>query len=146
MVTRGARWVDGRSSHPLLGTWHMMLTRCYDPRHNGFKYYGARGITVCDQWRADFWTFVRDVGERPEGHTLDRIDPDGNYEPGNVRWATADEQRANRRPITPRTHCLRDHEFTPENTYVRPDDGRRMCKACQRLRVTQPQHPRKETV
>lgn len=127
------QWVDGRSAHPLLGTWHMMIARCENPNHNSYRYYGARGVSVCPRWRADFWAFVADVGERPAGCTLDRIDPEGDYEPGNVRWATPHEQRVNRRPAEPRTHCKRNHEFTPANTYVR-SDGRRMCVKCQRER------------
>lgn len=125
---------DGRSAHPLLGTWHMMRARCENTAHVSFPYYGGRGIAVCERWRADFWSFVADVGPRPTGSTLDRINPDGDYEPDNVRWADAHEQRVNRRATTPRTHCKRGHEFTPENTYLRPDDGRRVCRTCQKQR------------
>lgn len=93
-----ARWRDGRRSHPLYATWHNMIRRCHDLEHLSYPNYGQRGITVCREWRNDFWVFVAAVGSRPDGHTLDRIDNDGNYEPGNVRWATASEQRANQRP------------------------------------------------
>lgn len=73
-----------------------MVDRCTNPKHGYYEYYGARGITVCDRWR-NYENFLADMGERPEGTTLDRIDNDGNYEPGNCRWATWDEQGANKR-------------------------------------------------
>lgn len=73
-----------------------MIARCTDPRVNGFAYYGGRGIAVCERW-ASFENFLADMGGRPEGKTLDRIDNDRGYEPINCRWATNAEQRANRR-------------------------------------------------
>lgn len=88
---------DGKRRTPTYYTWQKMRERCNDPKHIAFRYYGARGIKVCDRWQTSFDAFLSDVGDRPEGRTLDRINPDGNYEPGNVRWATAKEQQANRR-------------------------------------------------
>lgn len=81
--------------------WIMMRKRCTDEKHVAFKHYGGRGIKVCDAWFAwetGFELFLADMGARPsKGHSLDRIEVDGNYEPGNVRWATAKEQAANTR-------------------------------------------------
>jgi len=68
-----------------------------NPNAPKFDLYGGRGITVCQEWLHDFARFYRDLGPRPEGTTLDRIDPDGNYEPGNCRWADAFVQNQNRR-------------------------------------------------
>lgn len=89
-------WRGGVSTHPLYEAYQGMLARCHRPTHHKYPSYGGRGITVCDRWR-DFASFHADMGDRPEGRTLDRINNDGNYEPGNCRWATAQQQRHNRR-------------------------------------------------
>jgi hypothetical protein len=85
--------------HPLYSVWAGMIQRCTNPKAKKWARYGGRGIRVCERWRNDFAAFVADLAPKPSpGHSLDRKDNDGNYEPGNVRWATAHEQRINQRP------------------------------------------------
>ncbi len=110
-------------------SWCAMIQRTTNTSNPGYIKYGARGITVCDRWQK-FEHFFADMGPRPEGRTLDRIDNDGNYEPGNCRWATVLEQNNNRRARRRLTHCGRDHELTPENTYIAPRTGDRTCRKC----------------
>lgn len=85
------------TKHPLYLTWKGMIQRCTAPGNPAYKNYGGRGIKVCEKWLNDPWAFFADVGERPPGTSLDRIDNNGHYEPGNVRWRTKREQAWNMR-------------------------------------------------
>lgn len=103
----GRTWGKGRLTNgytigdtkPLYHLWHTMRQRCSNPKHKSYKHYGGRGISVDERWD-DFGNFLEDMGMKPDGMSLNRIDNDGNYEPGNVRWATPAEQTANRRGAT----------------------------------------------
>lgn len=88
----GAARKNSRTYH----IWKTMRQRVMNPNCYDYKYYGARGIKVCDRWN-DYLLFLADMGEKPEGKSLDRIDNDGNYEPSNCRWVTQKEQIQNSR-------------------------------------------------
>lgn len=91
----------GLKYHYLYQTWASMKNRCYNSNHNDYKWYGAKGVTVCDEWLHDPAAFINfletNLGPKPAGHSLDRIDPFGNYEPSNVRWASFKDQCRNQR-------------------------------------------------
>lgn len=92
---------------PEYRAWCSMITRCTNQNREKWNNYGGRGISVCKRWRDSFSAFLADVGPRPSSaHSLDRINNDGDYEPGNVRWATAVQQANNRRPRSSRRRVI----------------------------------------
>jgi len=86
----------GRKTTREYQSWSGAKKRCCDPKNDKYSIYGARGISICDRWKDSFENFFLDMGACPPGHSIDRINNDGNYEPGNCRWATAKEQVRNR--------------------------------------------------
>lgn len=78
-------------------TWKEMRQRCLNPKSDHWKWYGAKDVKICQRWLDSFPDFLKDMGERPEGQSLDRINPFGDYEPSNCRWATQKEQMNNTR-------------------------------------------------
>lgn len=86
----------GQSRSRTYWVWNSIQQRCFNPKHIGFKYYGGRGITVCNKWRK-FTGFYSDMGDAPDDLTIDRINNDGNYEPGNCRWTDRTTQESNKR-------------------------------------------------
>lgn len=114
---------------PEYNTWHKMLRRCRDPKSPDFSNYGGRGIEVCERWQ-QFGAFISDMGNRPSpAHTIERLNNDAGYHPGNCIWATRDVQANNRRPRRAATHCNAGHTLDGDNLYSRPD-GKRGCRTC----------------
>jgi hypothetical protein len=95
-ITKHGHTTHGASPTPTYLSWQAMIGRCSSPSQYGYKLYGVRGIGVCERWH-DFRNFLTDMGERPPKHTIDRINPDGHYEPSNCRWATKNVQSATQR-------------------------------------------------
>lgn len=97
-ILKEAATTHGASRTKLYQVWNSMIQRCHNPSNKSFGRYGARGVSVCQEWRDSFEAFAAHVGPRPEGLTIDRYpNHAGNYEPGNVRWATYTEQARNTR-------------------------------------------------
>ena len=95
---KASRIKHGLRGVPEYASWQQMLQRCENPNNYGYKYYGARGIKVCERWH-NLRDFIKDLGRRPKGLTLERMNNNGDYEPGNVRWATQLEQMNNTRRL-----------------------------------------------
>ena len=90
-----------------------MRQRCYNPNNDSYPWYGAKGITVCERWHS-FSNFLEDMGDRPEGHTLDRINSEQDYSPSNCRWSTVSDQLRNRTLTHPLPNIRKEHN---SNTY-----------------------------
>lgn len=127
-ITVAIKFSHGKSNTKIYYIWADMVGRTTRPTHARYSDYGGRGITVCDRWR-DFANFYADMGDRPEGRSLDRIDNDRGYSPDNCRWATAVEQRANRRPVRRAETCKAGHAYTEANTAL-TKTGKRVCREC----------------
>lgn len=98
------RKADGATAHPDHDTYTSMISRCEREAHPDYANYGGRGISVCDRWKESFWNFSADMGKRPDGHLIERINNDKGYSPDNCRWSSRTEQNNNKRTNRLVTH------------------------------------------
>ena len=131
----------GTTRTPEYVTWGMMRKRCNNKNDARYNDYGGRGITVCERWNS-FENFLADMGPRPKGFSIERVNVDGNYEPSNCKWIPWRDQSKNRRH---KTHCKKGHELSPENTTISYDGkySHRRCKACYAVGRKARQHLRR---
>ena len=110
IISEAPRHITGATKHELYGTWQDMLNRCRNKNNPQYKDYGGRGIKVCKEWQGPdgFWTFANDMGDRPEGYTLDRINVDGNYCRDNCRWSDRHTQNLNTRRNKSDDHNIKE--------------------------------------
>lgn len=138
-------------------SWSSMMTRCFNKKRKSFNFYGGRGITVCKEWRK-FESFLSDMGEKPKGYTIDRIDPNGNYCKSNCRWIKRSEQPRTTRKYLSISECMicggergnrkgrcsKCNEFFKRNGFERPavgnvltqrrlDNMKKPCLTCKKL-------------
>ena len=110
-------------------SWCAMIQRCTNPKHENYRHYGGRGITVCERWRSSA-NFLSDMGLKPDpSYTLERRDNSLGYSPQNCYWASKSQQARNRRKPAPKTHCINGHEYSELTTYRNPR-GFRVCTLC----------------
>lgn len=135
-VTSGKR---GATKYPEYSSFISMRDRCRNPKNSAYRNYGAKGVKVCDRWCNEstdsFWNFIEDMGRRPKGYSLDRIDPNGDYCPENCRWVDRHTQNTNYRNIQSDTgehniYKARNHGVIKENvwTVTLKHDGARVYK------------------
>lgn len=122
----------GHKYTPEYLSWYAMRQRVNNKNHEHYPYYGGRGIKICKRWEK-FANFLADMGPRPKGHTLDRKDTNGNYEPKNCKWSTWKEQQNNRRPRRKMLTCRKGHERNEKNSY-KTKTGAFICRVCKNER------------